>query len=772
MSLPTGSRVGNLPFELSSFVGRRSEVAEVKRLLSAFRLVTLTGFGGVGKTRLALRVAADVSRAFTDGVWLIELGEQQDDTRFTETVAGALGIETPSATRTLEALTEYLAPRQLLLVLDNCEHVVDGVAAPTAALLRKCPRLRILATSRETLAIAGEAALPLRPLTFPDPDRSCSAQGLSSYEAVRLFIERACAAVPGFGVTEDNKAVVARICQRLDGLPLPIELAAAGLRVLSAQQILLRLSDRYRPLSIANRGTPARQQSLRLCIDWSHELCTAREREVWRKVSVFTGGFELDGAEALCAGEFGPNELLEVLAALVNKSILIPEQTHGVIRYRLLETVRDYGRDRLRESGEYSTLQRRHRDWFEQLTVRAHTEWLSPRQAEWTTRLERELPNLRDAMTYCLADPIHAPVGLQIANALRRFWISRGLLSEGRQWLRRALTSQVEQPTRSQVTALCTEGMLAALQGEGTDPFALVAKARKYAAGMADPILEQLVTRTEGQLALSSGDAALAVTHFEKVLDACRASEDLDTHLEVLLGLGVACGRCGDRARAMTCFEEILAITEPLGETVHQAQALAALGSTVSCTDPVQATQLLTRGLQLSRSLNSPSTATSCLSTCAWIAATEHRTEHAAVLMGAIEKLGESTGAKRLNRYNINAGQESSLARLRLVLGERAFSKAVQQGRGLSLRQAVAYALGESTAAGDPPRSGPNKDLTPRERQVADLVAQGLTNRVIADKLVISQRTAQGHVEHILAKLGFVSRAQIAAWVAPNAGER
>ncbi|MFD9670065.1 ATP-binding protein [Rhodococcus sp. NPDC059968] len=333
---------------------------------------------------------------------------------------------------------------------------------------------------------------------------------------MRLFTERACAAVPGFGLTEDNKAVVALICQRLDGLPLPIELAAARLRVLSAQQILLRLSDRYRPLRFANRGTPPRQQSLRTCIDWSHELCTAPERAVWSRVSVFAGGFELDGAEALCAGEFGPNELLDVLAELVNKSILILEETHGVIRYRMLETVRDYGRDRLRESGVYSTLQRRHRDWFQQLAARADAEWLSPRQAEWTTRLDRELPNLRAAMTYCLADPIHAPVSLHIANALRRFWISRGLLSEGRHWLSRALTSQAEPPTTSQVTALCTDGMLAALQGDSTDPSARMAKARQYAADLADPVLEQLVTRTEGQLALSSGDTALACHSFRE----------------------------------------------------------------------------------------------------------------------------------------------------------------------------------------------------------------------------------------------------------------
>jgi non-specific serine/threonine protein kinase len=336
-------KVGNLRVGLTSFVGRRRELTEAKRLLSVARLVTLTGVGGVGKTRLALRVAANARRAFDDGVWLIELGELHDLELLADTVVADLGLREQSSDPALELLAEHLADRRVLLVLDNCEHLVEAAAVLAEMLLRRCPDLRILATSHEPLGIGGEAVMRVLPLTVPDPDRPPALQGLPGYDAITLFAARAEAAAPGFVLSEANQVTVTRICQRLDGLPLAIELAADRLRVLSPQQILDRLSDRYRLLTAGSRDAPARQQTLKLSIDWSYDLCEPVEQQLWARLSVFAGGFELDAAESLCTGFLAPQDVLDVVARLVDQSILIREEAGAVARYRLLESLRDYG---------------------------------------------------------------------------------------------------------------------------------------------------------------------------------------------------------------------------------------------------------------------------------------------------------------------------------------------------------------------------------------------------------------------------------------------
>lgn len=292
--------MGNLPHELTSFVGRRREMAEVRRLLSVSRLVTLTGVGGVGKTRLALRCAADCKRVFADSVWSVSLGEMRDPGAVTDAVMSALGLREGRGSTPAMQLVEYLAPRQLLLVVDNCEHLVAPVASLSEALLRSCPDFRILATSREALGIGGEVVLAVPPLTLPKTNDQSSIVG-GNYEAMSLFAERARAVVPGFVVVESNQNAIATICRRLDGLPLAIELAAVRLRAMSVDQIQQRLTDRYGLLTTGNRAAPERQQTLQLCIDWSYELCTLEERDLWRRLTVFSGGFELDAVEGICS---------------------------------------------------------------------------------------------------------------------------------------------------------------------------------------------------------------------------------------------------------------------------------------------------------------------------------------------------------------------------------------------------------------------------------------------------------------------------------------
>ncbi|OUS83988.1 protein kinase, partial [Rhodococcus sp. NCIMB 12038] len=324
----TASRIrGDSPLELTSFIGRRSELSEAKNLLGSSRLVTLTGIGGVGKTRLALKVAASAQRGFADGAWLVELDETVDHSLVIEKVAAIFGLRDQTARRTEDVLVEFLSSREVLLLLDNCEQAVGAVAELSATLLRACPRIRILATSREALGVGGEAVLRVPPLTVPAPDPP-AIRGLSRFDAVALFVERAATMVPTFTLNEDNYTAVARICHRLDGLPLPIELAAARLRVLSPEQILQRLSDRFALLTRGSRSAPSRQQTLRLCIDWSYDLCNAAEQLVWSRLSVFVESIDLDAAEQVCGEGLTSEELLDLVTALVDKSILVREE-HG-----------------------------------------------------------------------------------------------------------------------------------------------------------------------------------------------------------------------------------------------------------------------------------------------------------------------------------------------------------------------------------------------------------------------------------------------------------
>ncbi|WP_241031376.1 ATP-binding protein [Rhodococcus koreensis] len=766
MAAGVRSNLGNLPLELTSFVGRRHEVAEARRLLSSSRLLTLTGVGGVGKTRLALRVAAEVKRAFRDGVWLVGLGDLRDPVLVPDTIATGLGLREQSFRPTLTMLAEYLRDRQLLLVLDNCEHLVDEVAKSVETLLTSCSDLRILATSREPLGIGGESAMRVPPLAVPDPYRSVSLRSLPRYESVTLFAERAAAALPGFELTEDNQLAVAQICSRLEGLPLPIELAAARLRAMSVTQILQRLTDRFKLLTGGSRVAPGRQQTLRLSMDWSFELCTTHERQLWARLSVFAGGFELDAAEEICADELNSGRLLDHVVSLVDKSILIREEPGKVVRYRLLETLREYGREKLQEAGEDSQLRRRHRDWYKKMALRAEVEWISPSQVELITRLQREQTNLREALKFSMTDPTESESGVEIAAALYPFWRLRSPLGEGRHWLDLALASQGGQPSTGRVKALCADSMLAGVQGDLRAAAARIEEARVVATKIGGDEMGALVTSDEGRLSLYAGDLAHAVACFESAVNFFRKGGNIHRVIGDLLGLGLACGLNGDIERAVACHEEVLSLAEPRGESVYRSYALWILGMLVAQQgDPVRATTLLEQGLQLTRVVDDPLTSAWCLEALAWIAAGDQRAQRAAILLGSAESLGKKVGGRTAIVPNLLLYHEECERRTRRVLGDRAFQSAYAQGEAFGYEEALAYALDEQFPTASPASTSDSTTLTKRELEVATLVAQGLTNRAIATKLVISQRTAQGHVEHVLAKLGFTSRAQIAAWM-------
>jgi len=770
--MASGARVaGNLPAELTSFVGRRGELAEVKRLLAGSRLVTLTGVGGVGKTRLALQAAAGLRRAFRDGVWLVQLDQLRDQALVAQAVAGALGLQDRAGYAPAAALAEYLAGRQLLLVLDNCEHVVDEAAKLADQLLRSAAGLRVLATSRESLNITGETVLAVPPLAAPGAGRLTVAE-LARFPAAGLFVERAAQVMPGFALTEANMAAVAGICRRLEGLPLAIELAAARLPVLSPEQIDTRLGDRLGLLTRGGRARPARQQTLRASIEWSYELCGPAERLLWARLSVFAGGFELDAAEGICADHrLAADQVLELLAALAGKSIVIAAQGRGVARYRLPETLREFGQERLQSSGEDAALRRRHRDWHERLARQVDTDWLSPRIAELTARLHREHANVNAAQDFCQTEPGQAEAGLRIALHVWLFyyWIS-GYVSEGRYRLDQVLAGARE-PTVWRARGLLLASFLAAMSGDRGAARALLSDGTALTGKLNDPATRAFAAWVAGHVCLFAGDLTQATAYFEDGLTVLPAAVRGRARAQMLTSLVIAAGMAGDEERAVACSREIAELTKAGGEYIrrwYNAYPLWALGATAwRQGDLDRAADLEQESLRLLR--DDRMGTTFCLEALAWIAASRHQYERAAVLLGTATGLLQSIGTT-LDSHQAMAGHHRDCEhQARQALGETAFHAAYHRGLELPSGDAVAYALQQPPAK--PPKKPPAPavsdaaPLTPREMQVARLIAGGRSNRDIAAELVVSQRTAENHVEHILTKLGFTSRAQVAAWV-------
>ncbi|SEL37116.1 protein kinase domain-containing protein [Rhodococcus maanshanensis] len=769
---PTGpstqGRKGNLPADLTSFVNRRTELTEAKELLSSARLVTLTGIGGVGKTRLALRTATSVQRAFGDGAWLVELADLHDESLVVGVVASVLGLKSFSREPLQTVLAEFLEPRQTLLVLDNCEHVVGAVADLTDALLKYCPGLRILATSREALGIRGEATLRVPPLSAPAPDGPLDLAALPGYDAVTLFAERAAAVLPEFAITDDNMAAVAGICHRLEGLPLPIELAAGRLQALSPEQILQRLTDRFTILTRGGRTAPTRQQTLRLSVDWSHELCTPQEQQLWARLSVFAGSFELAAVEHVCGVDLTPDLLLDLVASLVEKSILIHEGAATAGRYGLLDTIREYGLEKLAESGEDAEMRRRHRQWFQRLALRAEADWIGPHQLSWIARLNLDLQNFREVLETSMAEPGDVAVGLRITAALYPFWLASGQINEGARWTERMLSVEGVPRGPEWVRAVSLGAALSGFRSDIETGTERIEWARAAAAETGDPDVVATAQYAAGVLALGSNDVSTAASHFDAVLEMCPPEDHL-LRVITLTGAEVACGLLGQTERAAHYLQQVLDITEPRGELVFRAWAVRTLGLAVWSTEPKRAIAMLEQAVRLSRSVDNSFGSAPSLEGLAWIAAADGDYARSAVLLGHAQAMRQTGGLPEIAIPGLREQHDECEQRTRRALGQKAYDAIYRKGASASFGEAAAYALAETP---EPHRAttAPGKTtLTRRELQVAELVAEGLTNSAIAAKLVIAQRTAEGHVERILAKLGFTSRTQVAAWMAdPN----
>jgi predicted ATPase/DNA-binding CsgD family transcriptional regulator len=825
----------NLPEEPNSFIGRVHELEELHRFMAITRALTLCGPGGIGKTRLALRLLSALAGEFPDGVWFVELADLRQPDLVASRVASVIGVEEEPGRPLLETLADALKPRQLLLALDNCEHLIGACARVAERLLAGSSGLRLITTSREPLRVAAETVWQVQPLSVPPADIAEAATeahaGVNphagadsrSYEAIRLFADRATASLPGFAITPANVAAAAALCRALDGMPLAIELAAAWVRVLSVEQIAARLTDRFGLLTIGDRSAPPRHRTLRATIDWSHDLLTTREQVLLRRVSVFAG-FSLEMAEQVCSDDDVPaGDMLELIAALVDKSLAVVEpEVLGQARYRLLDTIREYAAARLADAGEATTFQRRLRDYTLRVAERNLLVGMAQVQAPWSARVDvflrydADAGNVWQVLSRCLAEG-DAHTGLRICTAVRPCWIVRGSFFEGGEWVDSFLALNVPGlPAEIRGPALVGRAQLAM----SSDPAAAETWAKEglelcRAAGEEFWVASAFNLLSE--VALHTGQIDVAASNAQQALSIARAAGDgwnegyaFSTSAAVaalrgrlaeakhlgaesisvmrridqrwgmartLLGLGDLARLHGDADRAHASYLEALPFLREIDSKPEIARCLAGLGRVaLDQGDTGLARVHLAESIRQSRSTGARIGVARGLEAFAALAIQEGRPERAVQLAAAAAALREAAGLPALS----GARTERYLAPAR-GLGDQAVGRLWGQGLAMTGDAAVALALDApgSAAASSAGQSAstaaagsaavtaiPPGTLTPREREIVALVAAGRSNRAIGQELFISPATAARHVANILAKLGFTSRTQIAAWAA------
>lgn len=860
--------------EISAFIGRERELSELRELAGGARALTLSGPGGIGKTRLAVRLLAGLEPGFPGGAWFVDLAELRRPDLVESRIAAVLGVVEEPGRPVLGTLEDVLRPLRALLVLDNCEHVIDSCALACQRLLAAAPELKVIATSREPLRIAAETVWPVPPLGLPPegeaagvprsrpgaPGSAAMGPATADHDALLLFADRAAAVRPGFELGPANLAAVTRICRALDGLPLAIELAAARIRVLSAEQIASRLDDRFALLGTGDRTAPPRQRTLRATIDWSYDLLSPAERLLARRFSALAGA-PLEMAEELCSGADLPaRDVWGLLAALADRSLITAErQPDGRIRYRMLETIREYSRSRLAESGEAELMAARLREYTQREVERLSLIGMAQIPAPWSASLEifrrhdAENGNLRQVLGQCLDDG-DAEAGLRVCAAVRPVWIVRGTFAEGAQWLDAFLSlPQAGVPAGVRGAALVSRGQLAL----ASDPAAAVERA---SAGLS-------LSREAGaefwtgsalnllaEAALHGGRAAEAAAGAEEALAVARAAGDrwnegyaiatqaaaagyqgdlagaerlatrsLEIMREIdqqwgvarsLLGLADLARLTGDHPAATNRYAEALAILRELGARPEIARCLAGLGRiALSEGDLAAARWRLSDSLELSRSTGSRIGVIRGLEALAALAAAEKRLPAAVQLVAAASALREAAGltgrpggqARRVLAAAAGLGRQAtdelwaagtaldpatamalglegpeplplrdvrSVPPPSLVPGQR-LPPEPAAGRAAGLAPELGAEPQGRGAAGAAPGAAvrdrgrtdaPAALLTARERQIAGLVALGLSNKEIGRELYISGATAARHVANIMLKLGYTTRAQIAAW--------
>jgi predicted ATPase/DNA-binding CsgD family transcriptional regulator len=762
MARPT-HRSGNLPAEVTSFIGRRRELAEVRSKLTQARLVSLVGPGGVGKTRVALRAAAGLGRGFRDGAWLAELADLTHAPLLTSAVVSALDLRDQAAADPLALVISYLRTKDLLLVLDNCEHLLPASAEFVSAVIAGAPDVRIIATSREPLSVPGEHVVPIPPLELPAPaDNPSGAAEVRHNESVRLFAERAAAATGTFKLTPASQAAVAELCRRLDGLPLAIEFAAVRTRVLSVQQILDRLTDRFGLLAGGSRAALPRHQTLMTTIEWSHDLLTDQERAILRRLCVFAGRFRLDDVEAVCSAEDVPAaRTLGTLSSLVEKSLVTKEEVDGSACYRLHETMREFTALKLKEAGEQETTERRCADYY---SIRGGQSALESRSklTDWLHWADLEIDNIRAILDWCRIGG-DAERGTGLSASLGWFWITRAT-TEGIRWLDEFLGA-TSADAAAYGWACFIRGFLSVLKN---DPPAAQRWLRNAIATARRTGQRELLTEA---LAMASIAEDTAGDHIcaRAFLDEARATADTLDYppgmLAVLQAQTLLGFAHGDQRAARAAAAEGADLARATGDLYGLEMMALNLGSAWLAAGNLDAARpALIEALQIARRIDDRVSLAYLLGALAYLAVASRRASLAARLLGATETARATTGITLLPHFakSLPAVEQLAVA----SLGAPRFEAGFAAGRQLTRTAAIKLALGEpansGTTARDLDRASP---LSAREAEIASLVADGLTNKQIASRLFLSERTVDSHVRNILTKLGSSSRAQIATWV-------
>ncbi|HEY6788930.1 MAG TPA: LuxR C-terminal-related transcriptional regulator [Trebonia sp.] len=757
----TSQRRETLPAKVTRFIGRKRELSTIAQAIDEHRLVTLHGPGGVGKTRLALAAAASIRVAFGQQALLVELSALRNPELLAAEVAKALGLPSESAGRPAQALARQLAESELLLLLDTCEHLVAACASLIRVLLDSCPDLRILATSREPLGVPGEYVVPVQPLATDAPQS----------DAVELFLDRARAAVPGYALTPANSAAVVVLCQKLDGIPLAIELAAVRLRTMSAEEIVSRLDDRFRILG-TSRTLTDRHRTLRAAVGWSYDLCSPAEQRLWTRLSAFFGGFTGEAAEAVCGPGTG-----ETLARLAEKSIIesleppapLDQAVPGAAgRYRMLDTMREFAAE-LATDADGADARRRHRDYFLRLAERAAARSAGREQVSWLSWTQLETGNLRAALDYSFGTAGEEPAGLRLTLALRPYWLMLGALSEGRRWHELALAACPG--SRENAWANFGAGFVAAQQGDLGAAGALLDRAAALARDLPDPELAAFVMNAQGSVAFYAGDNEVALERYAAALARFEETGFGDP-LALVCYSRLASARlvAFDVDRALALCEECTRRCEAAGEQWAASTAVWVRGAARWLSGDVdQAIQDALTALRVKDALGDLHTTTMCLdliAVCLAARGAATATDGAADFTRAAELCAAGDAMWRVLNAPLQMGptyaeiRKDAAAKCRNALGDERFEAAYRHGTAKSLAEAIALARDETPATASGPRP-----LTRREREIAALVARGMGNREIAEQLFLSKRTVDSHIEHIFAKLGFNSRTKLAGWI-------
>lgn len=758
MNMPAG-----LAEPVTSFVGRRRELSAARSAIGESRLVTLVGPGGVGKTRLAMELARRLRRVFADGCCVVELATLEDAAELEPALLAALAVPDRSSRPALEVVHHHLARKRLLLVIDNCEHVLEAAASVISSVLHHAAGVRILATSREPLLLSGERVYSVPPLSLPTKDGS-RAVPVDSAESITLFVDRARDVVPDFGLTAQNTDAIVQLCSQLDGIPLAIELAATRLRSMSVSTLVQRLNQRFQLLSMGDRSALPRQQTLRAMVDWSYELCRAEEQKLWARLSVFPGSFDLAAAESICgADDLPPSTVLDLLDRLVGKSILGVERTGERIRYRQLMTLREYGAQLIESPAELARLKRRHRDHYRAVAQRMVDEWCGPGQAQALAAVRHDHANLIAALEWSATTDGEHQAGAELASLLRYHWTAGGYLGDGRRWLDRLLAAE---DTDAQAgDALWVAAWVCLLSGDCDAARTYLQRCQRVADATRDPRIQAYVDQWSGLYHLFRGDLAAAIDLLQRALRAHRRLGDHAAELTAMFLLVPAQAYNGDAAGGLQTCMTALELSDEYRDGWARGYLLTDAGICHRQLGSLgEAERFIKDALERQQEFQDPICTAHLLENLAMLAIRSDRLDEATRLAHCAAATWSATGTT-IQAFGPHMARDylRTAELLAEALGAGEFEAGGESYRALSLPEIVSLALGaRSDPAGQDVRQ--EQRLTAREQQIAELIAKGLSNRDIAETLVISPRTVGSHVEHILAKLDFSSRAQVASW--------